>query len=217
MSESDRELYFSDFVIELQTAEDERRRRIRDARHRAEKAQRESFIELLEKMAKDGKIVPSTKWRNIEDSLSSHPTYGLVKSQDRDGPKELFQDFLEEWNATYRRDRIFLSRLLQSINRTNSVLIAKSYDEFRKSLLDAASHSPEQYGDIRMILNSESPISSARVYFNEIFHRDTEHAKAATLSMNRRGQSREDSSEDEGEIIEDEEVEDVAEIRNDTL
>lgn len=39
MSDTDRQVYFSDHVIELQNAEDEKRRRIRDARRRAEKAQ----------------------------------------------------------------------------------------------------------------------------------------------------------------------------------
>ena len=39
MSDTDRQVYFSDHVIELQNTEDEKRRRIRDARRRAEKAQ----------------------------------------------------------------------------------------------------------------------------------------------------------------------------------
>ena len=66
MSGSDRQLYFADFVIELQAAEDEKRRRIRDARRRAEKAQREGYRELLRKMAGEGNITPYTRWRSVE-------------------------------------------------------------------------------------------------------------------------------------------------------
>ena len=44
MSDTDRQVYFSDHVIELQNTEDEKRRRIRDARRRAEKAQVSVFF-----------------------------------------------------------------------------------------------------------------------------------------------------------------------------
>jgi hypothetical protein len=207
MSESDRELYFSDFVIELQAAEDEKRRRIREARHRAEKAQREGYMELLSKLAKEGTILPSTKWRNVEDLLSAQTAFGLVKIQDREAPRELFQDFVDEWNDVYRRDRTFLGRLAQplsgkGVNVTNET----TYEKFSRALLDAAAHSPEQYAEIRLILKSEDPISSARLYFNELKLRTNEAAHPAVRRNTRRGSFRDESSEDEGEIVEDGEI-----------
>lgn len=209
MSESDRELYFSDFVIELQAAEDEKRRRVRDAKHRAEKAQREVFAELLETLAKNGTLLPSTKWRNVENILSETPAYGLVAAQDRDTPRDLFQDFIDDWNDLYRRDRIFLSRFAQpssgiGVNVTNET----SYDEFCRALLDAAAHAPDQYSDLRVVIKSENPVSSARVYFNELVNRVNEVAITAMRRNNRRGSVRDDSSEDEGEIVEDGEIRD---------
>ena len=207
MSESDRELYFSDFVIELQAAEDEKRRRIREARHRAEKAQREGYMELLCKLAKEGAIVPSTKWRNVEDLLSTEAPFGPVKGQNREAPRELFQDFIDEWNDVYRRDRSFLVRLAQPLSGKGvNVGNETTYDTFSKALLDAAAHSPEQYADVRRILKSENPVSSARLYFNELQVRTKEAAHTAVKRSTRRGSVRDDCSEDEGEIVEDGEI-----------
>ena len=104
MSDSDRQLYFADYVIELQAAEDEKRRRIRDARRRAEKAQRDAYRSLLRTMAKEGSILPSTRWRTVEDVLSGHSTFGPVQVQEREAPREIFEDFVEDWNDGYRRD-----------------------------------------------------------------------------------------------------------------
>ena len=207
MSESDRELYFSDFVLELQAAEDEKRRRVREAKHRAEKAQREEYTEILENLARKGTLLPSTKWRNVENLLSEFQPFQLVAGQDSDVTRELFQDFIDEWNGIYRRDRIFLARLVQpssgiGANVTNET----SYDEFCKVLLDAAAHSSEQYSHLRLIMKSEDPISSARVYFNELVNRVKEVAMTAMRRNNRRGSVRDDSSEDEGEIVEDGEI-----------
>ena len=209
MSESDRELYFSDFVIELQAAEDEKRRRVRDAKHRAEVAQREVYTDLLESLAKNGTLLPSTKWRNAENLLSESPEFRLVVAQDRDTPRELFQDFIDDWNDVYRRDRIFLTRFVQPSSGVGvNVTSETTYDEFCKTLLDAAAHSSEQYGHLRLVLKSDDPVSSARVYFNELVNRVNEVAITAMRRNNRRGSVRDDSSEDEGEIVEDGEIRD---------
>ena len=55
-------------------------------------------------------------------------------------------------------------------------------------------------------MKSEDPISSARVYFNELVNRVKEVAMTAMRRNNRRGSVRDDSSEDEGEIVEDGEI-----------
>jgi pre-mRNA-processing factor 40 len=207
MSESDRELHFSDFVIELQAAEDEKRRRIRDARRRAEKVQREEYGQMLNRFAKEGTVLPSTKWRNIEDLVSVNAAFGPVKSQDREAPRQLFQDFADAWNDVYRRDRSFLARLVQPLSSKGvSVTIETTYEDFSKALLNEAAYSPEQYSDIRQILNHEDPISSARLYFNDLHTQVKESASTAMTRNSRRGSVKDDSSEDEGEIIEDGEI-----------
>ena len=58
MTDSDRQLYFADFVIELQAVEDDKRRRIRDAHRRAEQAQRDAYRDFLEKF-------PAGKFSNL--------------------------------------------------------------------------------------------------------------------------------------------------------
>jgi len=218
MSDSDRELYFSDFVIELQAEEDEKRRRIRDARRRAEKAQREAYRDLLIKLAVDSKIVPSTRWRNIEDVIANESAFKAMQDQGREAPRELFQDFIDEWNDVYRRDRSFLSRLLQSSsNKKGTKVTAESkFDDFTKELLDHAAFSPDQYSTTRQILNHDDPVSSARIYFNELVTEAKEDMSKFSRRHSRRGSVKDDSSEDEGEIIEDGEIEDIVQIKEQT-
>ena len=86
MTDSDRQLYFADVVIELQAAEDDKRNRIRGARRRAEKAQREAFEQALHGLATDGTLTPFSKWRTSEDSISALGSFGPVQDQDRDAP-----------------------------------------------------------------------------------------------------------------------------------
>jgi pre-mRNA-processing factor 40 len=210
-TDSDRQLHFADFVIELQAAEDDKRRRIRDARRRAEKAQREAYREVLQKLAAARKITPSTQWRSIEELVFMDESFNLVAAQDRNSPRSLFEEFVGEWDDIYHRERSFLSRLLHQPNKKEiQVKAATPYEEFTKLLLDEASHSQELYGDTRQIINTGEPISSARLYYDELI------ARAADLS--KRGSARrrpgEESSEDEGEIIEDGELEESDDAAN---
>jgi pre-mRNA-processing factor 40 len=205
MSDSDRQLYFADFVIELQAAEDDKRRRIRDARRRAEKAQREAYREFLRKLAAEGKILPYARWRSVEELLSADESFKLVQAQDRDSPHGLFEEFMDEWGGAYRRERSFLSRLLHPSNKKEIVVKAgTTYDEFTKLLLDEAAYSPDVYGDARRIINREEPVSSARLYYDELISRASDSNNAKRNAVRRR--STVDSSEDEGEIIEDGEL-----------
>jgi pre-mRNA-processing factor 40 len=204
MSDSDRQLYFADFVIELQAAEDDKRRRIRDARRRAEKAQREAYRDFLRKLATDGKILPYTRWRNAEELVSADDSFKLVEAQDRDAPHELFVQFVDEWGETYRRERSFLNRLLHPSNKKEIVVkVGTSFDEFTKLLLDEAAYSPDVYGDARRMINREEPVSSARLCYDELIARASESSKSSAV---RRRSMQDDSSEDEGEIIEDGEL-----------
>jgi pre-mRNA-processing factor 40 len=208
MSDSDRQLYFADFVIELQAAEDDARRRIRDARRRAEKAQREAYRDVLRRMATERRILPSTRWRNIEELIATDNSFSLVHSQERDAPRELFEEFVDEWDVNYRRDRSLLSRLLHPSPQAEIVVKAStSYAEFTKLLLEKAAYSPELYGDTRRIINRDEPVSSARLYFDELILR----AKGvASTVANRSGSAAsrqgDESSEDEGEIKEEGEL-----------
>ena len=211
MSDSDRQLYFADYVIELQAAEDEKRRRIRDARRRAEKAQRDAFRETLRKMAAEGKILPSSRWRNFEDILSAEETFGPVNEQDRSAPRDMFEDFVEDWADLYQRDKLLLKDLLSS-SKSGIMKSDTEYEEFKNALLKAAEYSPECYSDVRRIINREEPVSNSKVLFDEL----VVNAKEGVEDKHRKsviGNGAE-SSEDEGEIVEDGEVEDDAGTRN---
>ncbi|KAL9185344.1 hypothetical protein ACHAXT_003121 [Thalassiosira profunda] len=204
MTEQERQLYFSDRVIELQNAEGERRRRIRDARRRAEKAQRDAFREKLSELAKEGIITPDTRWRGVEERVSSRypDTYGPVREQGREVARELFEDFVYDWQEEYGRDRKTLERAWESSSKKKDFKIdgTATAEEFGKLLLDLSAGSPELYGEIRRISHRETPVSSVALYFDQL--------KAEVNGGKRRGSSSrgDESSEDEGEIVEDGEV-----------
>jgi len=197
MPESDRQLYFSDYVIELQNAEDEKRRRIRDARRRAEKAQRDAFRDKLREFAKLGTVIPSTHWRSVEDKIASDPCYEPVLAQGRDIPMEIFNDFVDDWNEQYRRDRSTLLRLWESSKKEIKLDESTGVD-FSKKLLDYSANSPDTYADVRR-MSSNEPLSSIMLFFNEL------KANGGVNRANSRSNllRDEDSSEDEGEIKED--------------
>ena len=212
MSDSDRQLYFADFVIDLQTMEDDKRNRIRGARRRAEKAQREAFQEALHGLAVDGKISPSSKWRTSEDVVAALDSFGPVQDQDRDAPREIFEDFLAEWNENYGRDRSVLRQLVYpKSNKQLVVTVDTKYEEFTKALLEAAVDYPDLGGKARRIIHRSEPVSSARVYLQELLANAKDlngSVMARRGSSSRRLKDNNSSSEDEGEIVEDEEGKD---------
>jgi len=213
VSENDRHLFFADFVTELQVAEEDKRRRIRDSRRRAEKAQREAYREKLLSLAASGAIFPTSRWRAVEELVAGDDTFGPVREQDRESPRELFEEMVGEWNESYRRDRAFLSQLVHpNSNKEMIVKATMKYDEFTKALLDEAAVVSDLYNEARRIINRESPVSSARLYFDELVLRvkaAAGHGIARRSSLRRRD---DDSSEDEGEIVEEGEVQAAGEV-----
>ena len=203
LSNSDRELYFADFVIALQKVEDDKRRRIQDARRRAEKAQRDQYRELLCKMATDRIIYPYSRWREVENFLVQEDPYKLVESQDRVAPREIFEVFVEEWDSSYRRERNFLLRLLRPPSRPDIVISASTtFEDFKKIIAQESAYSSDIQNEAFRIINKNEPVSTARLLFDQL----TVQTVDAKRYGSRRGSTNDDSSEDEGEIIEDGEV-----------
>ncbi len=209
MSETERQLYFSDFVIELQNAEDEKQRRIRDARRRAEKAQRDAFRERLVELAKSGVVTPDTRWRGVEGKVANDPTYEPVQAQGRDVAREIFEDFVYDWSAEYRHDLVTLVRVWDMSKKDfvfdDNDANGENVENFGKMLLEASADSPALYGEIRRMSNRESPLSSIHLFFKD---RKAASDSARNGHAKKRGGSANGdvSSEDEGEIIEDGEI-----------
>jgi pre-mRNA-processing factor 40 len=205
LPDSERQLYFADFVIELQKAEDDKRRRIRDARRRAEKAQRDKYREFLRTQAATGTIFPYSRWRGVEELLSGDESFILVQAQNRDAPRELFEEFVDEWDDMYRRERSFLARCLESsVNPAASVTTETTFEEFKSLLKNRSSYSTEVQNETFRIINRDDPVSSARLFYNELIARAADAERYGA----KRGPVKDDSSEDEGEIIEEGEVTD---------
>ena len=209
MPDSEQQVAFADFVIELQAAEDDKRKRIRDARRRAEKAQREAYRDLLQKLAEEGTILPSTRWNDVEDIMTRDSAYKAMLAQGPEAPREMFDDFVDEWDVIFRRERSLLSRLLRPPTK-NHILITQdmTYEDFTKIVLDHASNSSQHYNEAMRIMNSQEFVPSSRLFYNELI----QLAKKGVAPPGSR--DRADSSEDEGEIKEDGELPDEdAELR----
>ena len=207
MTDSERQLYFADFILDLQDAEEERRQRIYEARRKAEKSQREEYREALRKLAVSGKIIPSTRWRNIEDVVCEEPSYIPVEEQGREVPREIFEDFVDDWTDDYKSDRSRLRDYWRKAKSKLKLSAETQYEDFTKALLDAVAESSDSYSTARRIVTREEPVSSAKLYFDELILEAKEGS-----SRSRRGRKDDDSSEDEGEIIEDGEIEDGEEV-----
>eukprot|EP00536_Pseudo-nitzschia_multiseries_P009492 jgi/Psemu1/297279/fgenesh1_pm.265_\ len=205
-SESERQLYFSDFLIELQKAEDDKRRIAQDERRRAEKAQRDKYRELLHELAVKGKILPYSRWREIEEFVTPDDSFKLVEEQDRGTPRELFEVFIDDWDQVYRRERSFLLRLLHPPGKPDIVILSgTTFDNFKKIITEEAAYSSEIQDETARIIGSADPVSSARILYGELI---AQSGSAKRHGSVRRGSTNDDSSEDEGEIIEDGEITD---------
>jgi len=195
MTDLDRQVFFADFVMELQAQHEEKLRRIREAQLRAEKAQRDAYRDMLAGLARQGILTISSRWGgSLLDQVRSDPTYGPVAEQGRDEPRILLEDFVEDMRDVYFRDKPFLIDLLQIGNFERTITEKTTYEEFRDALLKAAGLN--LVADCKRVLNRE-PISSAILTYHELIQR----AKIGALVVKRRPILPEES-EDEGEIVE---------------
>lgn len=207
LPDSERQLYFADFVLDLQKAEDDKRRRIRDARRRAEKVQRDNFRAHLRTKAKEGLLFPYSRWRMVEELLAPDESFLQVQAQGRDMPRELFEEFADEWDDRYRRERSFLARLMERSDGTFiSIGSAATFEAYVDLVKQEASYSEDAQDEAYRVLNREDPVSSARLFYQELVSRPADSSKPGMSSR-----VEEESSEDEGEIKEDGEEEDDAE------
>lgn len=132
--------------------------------------------------------------------MASDPSFEPVQAQGREVPRELFDDFVREWNDEYRRDRATLTRVLSLSKAEFKIDDSTTMDDFTNKLLDLSSPSPELYGEVRRMLNRENPLSSTRLFFDEL--------RVEKVVMPKKD---DESSEDEGEIVEEGEVEETKE------
>ena len=162
------------------------------------------------KLVSEGKIAPSSQWRDVEKLLDQDSTFASIQEQDRDAPRDIFEECAEEWDHIYRRDYKLLSRLVHpKSGREILVTIGTTYDALVKALLQEADSSPHLASEARSIVKTDEQLSSACLYFNEMLKQAREN-NAAPLRRRGYGSRRshgDSSSEDEGEILEDGEEE----------
>jgi hypothetical protein len=199
MTDLDRQVFFADFVTELQLQHDEKLRRIREAQLRAEKAQRDAYRDMLAGLARQGVLSITTRWGAgaVESLVKADPTYGPVAEQGRDEPRIILEDFVEDMRDSYRHDKPFLYDLLDTGRIEDTIEARTTYEEFRDALLKAAG--TELTADCKRMLNHE-PVSSAILMYHELVQRAKAGALAAATTEPAPVL---EESEDEGEIVED--------------
>lgn len=208
LADSERQVHFADFVLELQAAQNDKRRRIHAAKENAERAQREAFVQGLRDLASDGKLYPSSQWQKVETVLLQQlPSYGPVREQESTTPRDLFEDFVRDWSTLYKKDRAFLAKL---INSEESSWDALKVDQvaFEKMLLKRASAN----GDIDIqhfydMVNNSKPVSSVKLYLQELRGEyqglvNGAYRRPSSSTQRKYHEKDEASSEDEGEIVE---------------
>mmetsp|Transcript_44193 Transcript_44193/g.53395 ORF Transcript_44193/g.53395 Transcript_44193/m.53395 type:complete len:268 (-) Transcript_44193:683-1486(-) len=204
LSDGDRQLCFADHILLLQTRDDEKRRRIREARRRAEKAQRDAYRHILRRWTKEGIITTVTRWRSVEAGLRADGTFRPVEEQNADAPREIFEDYMHDLRDVYHRDKSFLNRLIAGFDLRETL----RYEEFTTELMKRAKG--EMNADLRRVLSRE-PISSALLLYNECMARVRSQGSTTNSSQGNGGDTHKIKkeaveSEDEGEIVEDGEV-----------
>jgi len=200
----EKDFLFKNFVDGLIRSEEEDRRRSQEERREAAMAQRDFFRETLVQAALNGKIFPSSSYSSAVDSvLSQDASFLKLQQHNRDRPKELFEEFVNDWNELYRRDRLFLSDIVRKrVENSNAQTFkdeTKTFDDFCKVLLDEAANQTASDRVQRIIDDESNPVSSALLYFNELKLSSSSRRRNSQLT-----QHHDSSSEDEGEIAEDE-------------
>ena len=213
LTDSDRQVFFADHVIELQKIEDDKRRKIREARRNAERAQRASYSNLLHQLSVDGKIFPYSRWRGeVQELVSKESSFAPLYAQDRNAPRAMFEEFVEEWYETYQRERSFMRRRLESLLKGRSVDVSSlittetTYTAFKDILTDDRNESFSDSKEMWDIVNGQNPVSSALIFYKDLISRAKSGSRPSiSKPISRRSlrQGGDESSEDEGEIVED--------------
>lgn len=199
LGEADRRTFFDEYVADLQSKKEAELQRIEKEKRQTEKDQIAAFIASLVTLAKAGKLLPSSRWRTSEALLNKESTLEPLLQQERGMPQIAFDDFIEEWNSVYRRDRDFLSRLVSDAHPSIAVDQDTTYETFNTNLLNQADESSVTRESIQSILDQAEPVSSAKLYFDELKLQSKSQPTVRRGSMRRHDY---ESSEDEGEIIE---------------
>ena len=152
----------------------------------------------MKRLSIEGRIRPYTQWRAIVDFVKVEEAFDAVLGQDQDAPMEIFEEFVGEWDVTYRRERALLSKLIdESCSAEPFVKHDTPFEDFTQNLLTRAERPSDLYSDVKRIINREDPVSTARIYWEELV------SKAHHAAQRQGNQvDHEESSEDEGEIIE---------------
>jgi len=195
LSEHDRQHFFMEFLMQGREQEQREKRRERQAEMQLADEQKNSFVRTLESLASDQKLVPWSRWSDIEDKLVDDESYVTLNKRRPSAPREEFRVFIDSWYRRYKDDKLILSRITKPATGPHLVVNSDmSYETFTNALLESASSSAiTDLEFVKEIIERDDPTSSARLFYTEL--------QSSSQSL-RRSRADDQSSEDEGEIIE---------------
>jgi hypothetical protein len=144
--------------------------------------------------------------------VSKENSFEVLQAHDRNAPRVTFDEFVEDWYDLYQRERSVLRRNLESLLKDRSVDISclitpeTTYKAFKDLLTDDSKHAPADQKEAWEIINGQNPVSSAVIFYKDLLSRAKAGGRpSVSTGIGRRSirQDPDESSEDEGEIIED--------------
>jgi pre-mRNA-processing factor 40 len=113
LSRSDVLNQFEKHIRQLQREHNDRVQAERRVKHRAERRNRDAFMNLLNELRESGKLRNGTKWKEIHGTIQDDPRYVAMLGQSGSSPLDLFWDALEEETGKFRTLRRYALDVLE--------------------------------------------------------------------------------------------------------
>lgn len=98
---------FQDYIRELDRKEAEQRESERQEQHRKERKNRDRFKEFLRKQRDEGKLHAKIRWKEYAPTIRKEEAHTAVeKNKSGCRPKEIFEDFVEEMDGEFEKDKV---------------------------------------------------------------------------------------------------------------
>ena len=104
---------FEKHIRQLQREHNDKVQAERRKKHRAERKNRDAFLELLDDLRKSGLLRAGTKWKDIHGIIQDDPRYLAMLGQDGSSPLDLFWDALEIEDQKFRTLRRYALDVLE--------------------------------------------------------------------------------------------------------
>lgn len=97
LNKEDRLEVYTEYIRELESAEEERKQMEREQKRHQERKNREEFMRFLKEKLDAGEITTKTRWRSFAKQIQEQPEYEAINANESGSrPRELFEDVQDE-------------------------------------------------------------------------------------------------------------------------